>query len=647
MPGAMSTLLVELPFRSIEQPNIGLSLIRQGLLRSGHYCSILYANLEFAVTVGEELYKTIGEYLPQEFLAGEVIFAPDVWGCPVTVDDLKYIPSGRTENRATSVPAGILRKIPELQAIAHEFVNALAGEIAELDVAIVGFSTTFFRLPSIAVARALKERRPDVIVVLGGANCEGEMGVATLQSFPSIDFVLRGEAEYTMAQLVTTLRDDQRNFESIEGLVWRQEQNIRASSNETVNSNLDSLPMPDYWDWFEQRAEHGFDKRTMQVSLPLETSRGCWFGEKSHCIFCGLNGESLASRQKSPQRVLLELDDLQRYGIDHLFATDLIFPHTYFGTLLPELAKREYRYSIYYEVKSNLSRTQLAQMRAAGIVQLQPGIESLDTNTLKLMRKGVAGYQNVRLLKWCAELGVNAFWNILIGTPGEPPESLRRCIDLISKIVHLRPPVDGCVKIRVDRFSPMFNEPGRFGFSDLQPSVGYATAYKLPKQELRSLAYYFVPDDQMTNDDYHRATLELARAVNEWHACIGRASLVLLKHRDGVYVCDRRAGACEPIELSENQAAVLRMSEPGVPEHRLRSALGRAVADHAIESLLERDLVCELDGLLLSLPTNYDIETIAPGLPVEESLSIAHVLHCTRMRNFCAPYQVNLETRSS
>jgi hypothetical protein len=53
---------------------------------------------------------------------------------------------------------------------------------------------------------------------------------------------------------------------------------------------------------------------------------------------------------------------------------------------------------------------------------LPPGIESLGTPILALMRKGITGLQNARLLKWCAESGIHVFWSVIYGFPGEPAE---------------------------------------------------------------------------------------------------------------------------------------------------------------------------------------------------------------------------------
>ena len=76
---------------------------------------------------------------------------------------------------------------------------------------VVGFTTTFAQnVASLALARRVKERSPESVVVLGGANCEGEMGLALHRSFPFVDLVCAGEADLTFPRLLTTLRGGRR-----------------------------------------------------------------------------------------------------------------------------------------------------------------------------------------------------------------------------------------------------------------------------------------------------------------------------------------------------------------------------------------------------------------------------------------------------
>ena len=74
---------------------------------------------------------------------------------------------------------------------------------------------------------------------------------------------------------------------------------------------MDALPYPDFDDYFARHAASPLEEE-IEALLFFETSRGCWWGEKHHCKFCGLNGSRLAYRSKYPRRAVDELVYLHR-----------------------------------------------------------------------------------------------------------------------------------------------------------------------------------------------------------------------------------------------------------------------------------------------------------------------------------------------
>lgn len=77
---------------------------------------------------------------------------------------------------------------------------------------------------------------------------------------------------------------------------------------------MDNLPYPDFDDYFGAYNASPI-KKELQPSLVIETSRGCWWGEKYQCTFCGLNGSTLNYRSKTVDNVLDELQYLSaKYG---------------------------------------------------------------------------------------------------------------------------------------------------------------------------------------------------------------------------------------------------------------------------------------------------------------------------------------------
>jgi radical SAM superfamily enzyme YgiQ (UPF0313 family) len=124
------------------------------------------------------------------------------------------------------------------------------------------------------------------------------------------------------------------------------------------------------------------------------------------------------------------------YGVTTIQAVDNILDSRYFRSVLPELARRRHGATLFYEIKSKMTRDQVQLMAEAGIRMVQPGIESLSTPVLKLMRKGVDAYHNIRLLRWCEELGILPGWNILYGFPREDKRDYLNMLRILPLLYH-------------------------------------------------------------------------------------------------------------------------------------------------------------------------------------------------------------------
>jgi ribosomal peptide maturation radical SAM protein 1 len=144
---------------------------------------------------------------------------------------------------------------------------------------------------------------------------------------------------------------------------------------------------------------------------------------------------------------------------------------------------------LFFENKANLTREQLRVMYVGGVRSIQPGIESLSSHVLALMRKGCTMLQNVRLLKWCRYYGIRVSWNLLWGFPGETEEDYRRELEVLRAISHLQPPRGGW-PIRLDRFSPYFEQRDQYPIADIKPAAGYRHVYP-PDVNLQRVAYFF------------------------------------------------------------------------------------------------------------------------------------------------------------
>lgn len=542
-------LLLNLPFYTIQCPSIGLGLLKAALLRDGIPCDTSYLNLHFSAALRNAIPEQDEpcEFIRRRFsLLGEWIFRDALFGkaedCRIESlrgflnDYVGYLarPKGAPPVDLTKLIHVVLRA----REAAEPFLDECMARIDWAKYSIVGFSLMFSQtLPSLALARRIKAAYPNKIIVLGGAACEERMGETLHRLFPFVDAVFSGEADYTFPKYVRQKMRGETPA-GIPNIVYRSgAQTCSTVRQSCPQADLEQLPLPDYDDYFREWDATQGDSR-LRPFLIFETSRGCWWGEKSHCTFCSLNGTSIAYRSKSPGRALQEIMDLYlRYGIRQMEAVDNIFPLQYFSSLLPELKRRKLRLQLGFETKANLTRERVRLLWDAGVCKLSPGIESLSTGVLRAMRKGCTSLQNIQLLKWAREVGMELEWNMLIGVPGEDPADYPVMADVIRAIPHLQPPW-GCTFIRLDRFSPYFTDPGRFGLCNIHPLDVYKYIYPFEEKDLADLVYYFRYDfaDGRDTRSYTQCVVD---AVEEWKAYEG-ASLTWAADGRYLHVRDNR-----------------------------------------------------------------------------------------------------------
>ncbi len=194
---------------------------------------------------------------------------------------------------------------------------------------------------------------------------------------------------------------------------------------------------------------------------------------------------------------------------------------------------------MFVEVKANLKKQQLLQLRDAGFRFIQPGIESLSDHVLVLMKKGMTSCQNVQFLKWCAQFDVRAAWNILWGFPGETVEDYTDVADRLSWLHHLQPP-SGVGPIRMDRFSPNFASAAATGFRNVSPCPAYRHIYQLDSERVANMAYYFTHDQAAClTGEFQR----LRAAATDWQAKHSTSKLVFFDSGEGGVVFDSRGAA--------------------------------------------------------------------------------------------------------
>lgn len=529
----LRTLLVNLPWASWRRPSIQMGLLGALGRRAGHTVSSVHLNLDLAAHIGKAAYELVCDH--RSTALGEWLFSRAAFG------DAASDPQAFLEQHAGPIEAMFERRGEPLRLDAlvefrehgaQAWIERCLAEGDWHEVQLFGLSSTFQQNNAcFAFARIVKLRFPDALVVAGGANFDATMGAEWMRAVPALDLVVSGEADRAFPLLLDRLADGgdlctvpnllQRGVDA-DGLSV-----VVRSPHAEVFRELDSLPTPSYDEYFERAESLGLlpSAARRNIDLPFETSRGCWWGERRHCTFCGLNGQTMSFRSKSAGRVAQEMAELaSRYRSFRFAAVDNILDLKFHKTLLPAIEASRSSYDIFFEVKSGLSSERLHELKAAGIGRIQPGIESLSTHVLRLMDKGVTALHNVNLLRWSAQLGIDVSWNIIWGFPGETQQDYQTQLDWLRRITHLQPPV-GAGRIWLERFSPLFQARCREQRPP-QPERSLRLAYPA-HVDLQQAAYFFEYDfDSDVDPGVWQATLDHVEAWKAHHGSSHPPSLV-------------------------------------------------------------------------------------------------------------------------
>jgi ribosomal peptide maturation radical SAM protein 1 len=238
---------------------------------------------------------------------------------------------------------------------------------------------------------------------------------------------------------------------------------------------------------------------------------------------------------------------LHKYSATRIEMADNILDMDYFKNLLPELAVRRPGIDLFCAVRSSLDKDQVRMLRDANFRVIIPGIESLSSRILTLMRKGVSQLQNVQLLKWCKEFGLLPRWNLLWGFPLEPAEEYDRMARLIPLLVHLYPP-ESFGYVSLDRFSPNFEYAEHFGFKDVSPSPAYHRIYPFEPEVVANLAYFFTYQYE-SGQNVEEYTRPVVKACKAWKKHFSSSDLFFVDQRKKLFIWDQRPIASEPLTI--------------------------------------------------------------------------------------------------
>ncbi|MFF0741872.1 RiPP maturation radical SAM C-methyltransferase [Streptomyces sp. NPDC004111] len=598
--------LVSMPWGPPLEPCLGLGILKSCLNRAGISARVFHFASEMLRWTTMDTYQ----YLADSWGLNEFVFTAELdpkLGVRQQEAVVRRVQAYHRAGRDYGAYPAAENILDLIMTARHEVVPKLLAEAAqriqESGAKVVGFTCLFDQtMASLALASVLKKRDPGLTVIFGGYALEGAPGQQVVNAFPCVDHLVVGDGEQEIVNLATWALASGRGSGTAPPRV------VRAQKYPINDS-----PVPDYDDWFRDldslHSAHAV--RINTEVLPVESSRGCWWGQTKHCVFCGIDDDTLKYRFKEPKRTLDMLEQLtERHGDVMFRFSDYILPKAYYTDLLPQLAKREPCFRLHAEIKANQPPERVKLLVRAGFVAVQPGIESFATSALREMDKGVRGIDNVCLLKagYAEQLVVH--YNILYGLPGDDVTAYEEMSRQIPRIYHLMPPISRTETV-VTRFAPLQLDPGRFGIGT---APEHHECYDVMFSEeflassgfrLDDYGYYFKRNFEYS-DELRAAYRNLVFQVDHWKE-IHRLRFVELTYKvrgDAFRITDTRFSDGDSYDLSAAASAILRAagSRP-VNIHRIpRGKASAEEFDAALEELDRHRLIWREGDLILGLP---------------------------------------------
>jgi ribosomal peptide maturation radical SAM protein 1 len=509
-------LLIVPPFAPLDQPPLGVHVLQAYAKEAGFHVSILYANILLAATMGVKNYTAFSEPIRALQFVGERLFGRSAYGFSLfdnwtpTLSLSMFLEQAPVEQIEALSEVSVETfpfteaTLKQLEAMLPAWVAAVADGVTQLAFPIIGCTSVFEQTNAcIALFKQIKRRQPQAITMIGGANCAGEMaqGIASLDpEGECIDYIFSGESEATFLRFLKAVFSGQLKSDRI----------IRGEPYQ----ELDALPALDFGDYLEQLDYYLPDEQT-PFWIPYEASRGCWWGQKRKCTFCSVRETIIQFRHKSPEQVLNDFNQLvQTHSSHRIKMVDNIMPPIYFRTLLPTLANRRDRLTMDGSQRPSLSLRNMLALKEAGFSAINVGIESLSSDLLRLMNKGVPARQQIAFLRYARLVGITLDWRMLWGFPGDTLDMYEKMLDLLPLIHHLQPPLK-LYHLHILRFNSYFERPEMYGVRNIRPLPSYVAAFP-PQSDIAKLATHFVAEYECASHQHLDVIEALAREITAW-----------------------------------------------------------------------------------------------------------------------------------
>ena len=626
-----NVLLISMPYAGTAIPSIQLAILESYLKERNINIKTRHLYLKTAEFYGLNNYNFL-IFPPNDSYTAQMIFSkyvfPEHWQ--------------KTENKFREYFNRNLSKNKEIQKQftfenyvqqTDRFYNWVLKNIGWQSYDIIGFTLNYGQLlPSLAIAKKIKELNPDKKIVFGGSRTVDTLGTKVLEAFSYVDFIVSGDGEEALYRLAT----DYENYESIPRLMYGKGNEIIWNESDTI-VDINSLSIPSYNSFYEELKSTSVEVQQYfyyNGRIPVEISRGCWWNK---CTFCNLNIQHKRYQEKNVYKIVEEIEFLSnKYKMLDFQIIGNTLPKAEFRILFEKLKQLGRDFTFVAEARAGqLKSEDYILMKEAGFTTIQTGIESFSQHYLKKMNKGTRVIDNIAALKFCKENGIINRYNLIIDYPNEETIDFEETKKTIQQFKQYLDPPQICY-LRVLFGSPIYLNPEQFNIEQLE----YASIDKLmyPQEFLEkgfNFVYGFKRKQELGEHEWvqlidewkkERESLEIEGIKKQttidkliFYFVDGGSFVKIYDKRNSenirIYVldeCEREIFlACIDVVSYDE----LRERFPDIPDYQLAAIL---------DTFEQSGIVFKDDDSYLSLPLRYNLVSSSfPKWKIQQSLDVS------------------------
>ncbi|RAU21837.1 hypothetical protein CU669_11055 [Paramagnetospirillum kuznetsovii] len=325
---------------------------------------------------------------------------------------------------------GISARVLDASIKGLSLENTLA-QIKALNPKVLGFSVLTAHLESfVTILNHLKTNAWPGFIVAGGAHFNDTRD--ELFEYADIDYAMYGECDEAFPILVKSLLGGG-GVDQVPNLIYRKEGGVAINPALPFLGELDDLPFPNLADGLYRDYAMIYGRRSHAMSIMC--SRGCPY----LCTFCDVHsiwGRKVRSR--SPNNVVNEIQfNINTYGIREFFFRDSTFTLNFkwVNSLMEEIERRGLDFVWHCNARvDRIDETLLNRMKRNGLVCISYGVESGNQAVLDRMKKDVKVEEIVAAFELTDKIGLQANAFLMIGNPGDSPETVADTMDLALRI---------------------------------------------------------------------------------------------------------------------------------------------------------------------------------------------------------------------